>query len=107
MCVIRKIVPVFLGFAMLSLGACSTPPQGAGEQAGSGRQTTPQVTQADIAALRAEIASLRGELRNVSQQANNAAARAEAAARAAENAAEKARASAAKSNKIYTQTLQK
>jgi hypothetical protein len=62
---------------MLSLGACATP-----QQASDG-----QVSAA--------------------QQASNAAARAEAAARAAENAAKKAKASASKSNRIYTESLQK
>jgi len=113
MCIRRKIGILFLFFVTLSLGGCATPSQDTGAQGGGGSQTAvvpasqPQVTQADIAALRAEIARLRSELRNVSQQAGNAAERAEAAARSAENAAEKAKASAAKSNRIYTQSLQK
>ncbi|MBE9555127.1 MAG: hypothetical protein IMF05_16815 [Proteobacteria bacterium] len=106
MCVKRKIGIAILGLAMVSLGACSTPQKTSDEQV-TAAPSQSQVTQADIAALRAEIARLRGELRNVSQQASNAAARAEAAARAAENAAKKAKASASKSDRIYTESLQK
>lgn len=111
MCAIRMITGAFLGLAMLSLGACATPQQSAGEQAGSGTKTVAappsQVTQSDIAALRAEIASLRREVQNISQQSRKAVERAEAAARAAEAAAAKAKKSASKSNRIYTESLQK
>jgi len=106
MCAKRIIAVAFLGSAMLVLGACATP-QESSEKQTSGASAAPQVTQADIAALRAEIANLRREVRNASQQASNAAARAEAAARAAENAANQAKASASKSNRIYSESLQK
>ena len=98
-----------LGAVLLLLGACATPQKTDEMQSGGGAAsgTPAPATQADIAALRAEIASLRNELRNVTQRADSAAVRAEAAARMAENAASRAETSASKSNKIYTQTLQK
>jgi len=109
MCAIKKITGVSLIAAAMLVGACSTSPQTGAEQAGGGMTAPPQpqVTQADIAALRAEIDALRRELQNVSQRASNAAARAEAAAKAAENAANKATASASKSTRIYNESLQK